>query len=328
MNILVCGGAGYIGSHTVKKLLENNYDVTVLDNLEKGHEHSVKDVSLFNVNLLNKDNIDKIFINTKIDAVMHFAANSIVGESMERPEVYYNNNVVGTLNLLEIMQKHTVSKLIFSSTAAVYGAPKEIPITENHPKEPTNCYGATKLAVESMLNWFSHAYGLNYVSLRYFNAAGASKQGDIGEDHEPETHLIPLVLRTALGLRPEIKIFGTDYSTPDGTCVRDYIHVDDLADAHVLSLEYLLKGGHSTVFNLGNGKGFSVLEVINTAQRVVGKPIQRVYAERRSGDPAVLVASSDKIKKELGWTPKYTDLYKIIETAWNWHNKHPNGFGD
>jgi len=256
---------------------------------------------------------------------MHFAAYSLVSESVAEPALYYRNNVIGTLNLLETMLAYGVKKIIFSSTAAVYGEPVAVPITEEHPTNPTNPYGATKLAVEGMLKWFSRAYGLNYVSLRYFNAAGADAAGDIGEDHEPETHLIPLVLQTALGRRPEIRIFGTDYPTPDGSCIRDYIHVGDLARAHVLALTRLVNEGASTVYNLGNGNGFSVREVIRVAQEVVGKTIKAVEAERRSGDPAVLVASSDKIRKELGWQPKYTDLKTIISTAWEWHKNNPNG---
>lgn len=252
---------------------------------------------------------------------MHFAANSLVGESVVRPDIYYRNNVSGTLNLLEAMQKAGITYFIFSSTAAVYGEPKEIPITENHPSVPASPYGSTKLAVEDMLKWFSRAYRFKYVSLRYFNAAGADPTGDIGEDHNPETHLIPLVLKTALGQLPEISILGTDYPTPDGTCIRDYIHVNDLADAHILALRRLLDGGGSAVYNLGNGCGFSVREVIQAAERVVGKPINVKEADRRPGDPAVLVASSEKIKKELGWQPKFTTLEQIIETSWKWHRR-------
>ncbi|ACV64971.1 UDP-glucose 4-epimerase [Desulfofarcimen acetoxidans DSM 771] len=324
MNILVCGGAGYIGSHVVRQLQKKGYEVLVLDNLINGHLSAVDGVPFVKADITDKQALQEVFSRNSIDAVMHFAAFSIVGESMSKPGLYYRNNVLGTLNLLEAMRENKVSKLIFSSTAAVYGEPEEIPICEEHRTKPTNPYGATKLAVEEMLNWFNHAYGLNYVSLRYFNAAGADESGDIGEDHNPETHLIPLVLKTALGVLPEIKIFGTDYPTPDGTCLRDYIHVNDLADAHIMGLQSLSGGGQSTIFNLGNGNGFSVKEIIETARKVTGKPIQAVETDRRTGDPAVLVASSEKIKQELGWQPRYGDIEQIISSAWRWHQRNFN----
>lgn len=328
MHILVCGGAGYIGSHAVRELYRAGYEVLVLDNLVKGHREAIGDIPLVEVDINDKPSLEQVFQKQKIDAVMHFAAYSLVGESVADPAMYYRNNVLGTLNLLEAMLKHGVKGIIFSSTAAVYGEPMELPITEEHPTRPTNPYGATKLAVEGMLHWFAQAYGLNYVSLRYFNAAGADVAGDIGEDHQPETHLIPLVLQTALGVRPEIKIFGTDYPTPDGTCIRDYIHVTDLANAHLLALEKIINEGGSAIYNLGNGSGFSVREVIQVAQAVTGKPIKVAEAERRPGDPAVLVASSDKIKKELGWQPRFKELDKIVGTAWQWHKLHPTGYKD
>lgn len=297
-----------------------------LDNLAKGHREAIGDTPLVEADINNKAALEQVFQKHKIDAVMHFAAYSLVGESVADPAIYYRNNVLGTLNLLEVMLNHGVKRIIFSSTAAVYGEPVELPITEEHPTRPTNPYGTTKLAVEGMLHWFGQAYGLKYVSLRYFNAAGADVAGDIGEDHEPETHLIPLVLQTALGVRPEIKIFGTDYPTHDGTCIRDYIHVTDLANAHLLALEKLIKEGGTAIYNLGNGNGFSVREVIQVAQAVTGRPIKVAEAERRPGDPAVLVASSDKIKKELGWQPRFKELDKIISTAWQWHKTHPDDY--
>lgn len=326
MKILVCGGAGYIGSHTVRQLTRAGYEVIVLDNLIKGHLPAIEKTPFIQADITDKPALERVFRENKIDAVMHFAAHSLVGESMARPDIYYRNNVAGTLNLLEVMSNTGVEYLIFSSTAAVYGEPVKVPIPEEHPTIPTNPYGATKLAVEEMLRWFGQAYGLKYISLRYFNAAGADPAGDIGEDHSPETHLIPLVLKAALGLVPEIKIFGTDYPTPDGTCIRDYIHVTDLADAHVLALEKLAGGSDSAAYNLGNGSGFSVREVIKTAEEVVGKPIPVVEGERRPGDPAVLVASAEKAGRELGWRPKYSDLKTIIYTAWKWHKEHPQGF--
>ncbi|WP_073237362.1 UDP-glucose 4-epimerase GalE [Desulforamulus putei] len=322
MNILVCGGAGYIGSHVVRQLQNRGYEVLVLDNLVNGHLSAIGNTPFVKADIMNKRALQQVFDQNRIDAVMHFAAFSIVGESVKRPDLYYRNNVAGTLNLIQTMLENGVNKLIFSSTAAVYGEPGEIPISEDHCTKPTNPYGATKLAVEEMLKWFSQAYGLNYISLRYFNAAGADEAGDIGEDHNPETHLIPLALKTALGLLPEVKIFGTDYPTPDGTCIRDYIHVNDLANAHILALQSLVSGGKSTVYNLGNGSGFSVRDIIKTAQKVTGKLIRVVEAPRRAGDPAVLVASAEKIKRELGWQPQFRDIHQIISSAWHWHCRH------
>lgn len=319
MNILITGGAGYIGSHTAKALKRKGYFTVVYDNLSSGHEYAAKgDIfikgDIFDSNLL-ADTIKKY----DIDAVIHFAAYSLVGESMANPKKYYTNNVQGTLNLLNTMLENNINKIVFSSTAAVYGEPKNIPITEDCPKDPTNVYGKTKLMIENMLEDYSKAYALKYIALRYFNACGADPQGDIGEDHNPETHLIPLVLQTCADKRESIKIFGQDYPTKDGTCIRDYIHVNDLASAHVLALEALHKGHKSDVYNLGNGNGFSVAEIIDNAEKVTGIEIKKEFAERRSGDPAILIASPDKIKKDLGWNPMYKDISKIIQTAWNWH---------
>lgn len=327
MLILVCGGAGYIGSHTVRQLQKAGYEVLVLDNLSRGYLSAIGDMPFVHVDILDKPVMEQIFSEYKIDAVMHFAACSQVGESISRPDMYYRNNVAGTLKLLEIMIKYGVNCFIFSSTAAVYGEPVEIPITEKHPTIPTNPYGATKLAVEEMLRWFRQAYGLQYISLRYFNAAGADVAGGIGEDHDPETHLIPLVLKASMGLVPKLKIFGTDYPTIDGTCIRDYIHVTDLADAHIRALELLAGDGASAVYNLGNGSGFSVREVISTAEAVVDKAIPVIEDKRRPGDPAILVASAEKAKRELGWQPHFCDLKTIISTAWEWHKKNPAGYG-
>ncbi len=327
MNILVTGGAGYIGSHTVRELVNRGHRVMVLDNLSKGHAAAVKSAGLVRGDTGDPVLLKNLFTEYEIEAVMHFAASSLVGESVRNPSGYYHNNVVKGLTLLNAMVEAGVKYLVFSSTAAVYGEPREVPIPEEHPALPTNPYGATKLALEGAMRWYSEAYGLRFVSLRYFNAAGADPAGDIGEDHAPETHLIPLVLKAALGLVPHLEVFGTDYPTPDGTCIRDYIHVSDLADAHVLAVEALASGAHSTVYNLGNGNGYSVLEVISTAGEVVGRPLAVHYGARRSGDPAMLVAGSEKIKAELGWRPRFTDLRAIIETAWRWHSSRPQGFG-
>ncbi|OPY56614.1 MAG: UDP-glucose 4-epimerase [Pelotomaculum sp. PtaU1.Bin035] len=328
MNILVTGGAGYIGSHTVRELINRNHRVVVLDNLSKGHRAAVKGVELIEGETADRDLLKKLFAKYDVEAVMHFAASSLVGESVRQPSGYYRNNVVNGLSLLDAIVESSVRYLVFSSTAAVYGEPREVPIPEEHPAVPTNPYGATKLALEGAMRWYEDAYGLRYASLRYFNAAGADPAGDIGEDHEPETHLIPLVLKTALGLMPCLEIFGSDYPTPDGTCVRDYIHVNDLADAHILALEAMAAGAPSKVYNLGNGSGYSVLDVVRAAEYVVGRPVKVSYAERRQGDPAVLVAGSDKIKGELNWRPRFAGLRDIIETAWLWHRGHPGGFRD
>jgi len=326
MNILVTGGAGYIGSHTVRTLVGKKHHVVVLDNLSKGHEAAVRGVQLVRGDIAERLLLKSLFRKHDIEAVMHFAANSLVGESVLQPAGYYYNNLVKGLSLLDSMVKSGVRYLVFSSTAAVYGEPRENPIPEEHSAAPTNPYGATKLALEGAMRWYSEAYDLRYVSLRYFNAAGADPAGDIGEDHAPETHLIPLVLQVAMGRLPCLEVFGADYPTPDGTCIRDYIHVDDLADAHVLAMEALASGSPSAVYNLGNGSGYSVLAVIRAAEEETGKRIPVQYGARRPGDPAMLVAGSKKIKAELGWQPRFTDLRAIIETAWRWHRNHPQGF--
>ncbi|MEX0269468.1 UDP-glucose 4-epimerase GalE [Leptolyngbyaceae cyanobacterium UHCC 1019] len=327
--ILVTGGAGYIGSHTVLALQQAGYGVVVLDNLAYGHQDIAKDV--LKVELVVGDTcdrplLDNLFATRDIAAVMHFAAFTYVGESVTDPAKYYRNNFVGTLTLLEAMMAASVNKFVFSSTCATYGVPKTVPIPEDHPQDPISPYGVSKLMIEQVLKDFDSAYQFKSVRFRYFNAAGADPAGKLGEDHVPETHLIPLVLLTALGKRDSISIFGTDYPTPDGTCVRDYIHVTDLAEAHVLGLEYLLKGGETTVFNLGNGNGFSVKEVIETARQITDREIKAVECPRRPGDPPALVGSSDRAHSILGWNPKYADLNQIIAHAWNWHQKrHGNG---
>ena len=323
--ILVTGGAGYIGSHAVLALKRAGYEVVVLDNLVYGHRDLVEKLQ---VNLIVGDTsdrtlLDNLFANHNISAVMHFAAYAYVGESVTDPSKYYRNNVIGTLTLLDAMMAASIKKFVFSSTCATYGIPKTVPIPEDHPQNPINPYGASKLMVERMLSDFDTAYDFKSVCFRYFNAAGADPNGLLGEDHNPETHLIPLVLQTALGKRESVSIFGTDYDTSDGTCIRDYIHVTDLANAHVLGLEYLLKGGDSTVFNLGNGNGFSVQEVIETAKEVTGKEIKVQKCDRRPGDPPILVGSSDKARTILGWHPQYWDLKDILSHAWKWHqNRH------
>lgn len=329
MSILVCGGAGYIGSHTVHELVENGAEVVIVDNLQSGHLQAVnKKAKFYKGDIRDSEFLDKVFSENKIDAIIHFAANSLVGESMQKPLLYFNNNVYGMQILLESMVKHNIKNIVFSSTAAVYGEPKNIPILENDATNPTNTYGETKLTMEKMMKWSSKAYGINYVALRYFNVAGALDDGSIGEDHNPETHLIPLILQVPLKKRPFITVFGTDYATDDGTCVRDYIHVIDLADAHIKAVEYLKNGGSSDIFNLGNGIGFSVKEMIDAAKDVTKQDIKVQYGERRSGDPAKLVASSEKARKVLGWSPKFTNVKDIIKDAWNWHETHPNGFED
>ncbi|MDU7215723.1 UDP-glucose 4-epimerase GalE [Clostridium sp.] len=328
MSYLVCGGAGYIGSHMVAELLDKNIDVVVLDNLEKGHKNALLGGKFYIGDLRDKNILNKIFTENNIEAVIDFAAYSLVGESMSEPLKYFNNNVYGTINLLESMKEHNVKYLVFSSTAATYGEPKTIPIDESNETLPTNAYGESKLLVEKILKWCDSAYGIKFTALRYFNAAGAHVNGKIGEDHSPETHLIPLILNVALGKRDKIMIFGDDYDTHDGTCIRDYIHVSDLASAHSLALERLIKGGESAIYNLGNGEGFSVKEVIDVARKVTNHPIPAEIASRRSGDPAKLIASSTRAMKELNWKPKYNDLETIISTAWNWHKNHPNGYNE
>jgi len=320
MAILVVGGAGYIGSHVVRALQQSNKEIVVFDNLEKGHREAIPDVPLYEGDLRNKEAVRAVFETYPIDAAMHFSAYSIVGESMEKPEMYYENNLLGTLNLLTAMKNCGVKHFIFSSTAAVYGDPHNIPIDEKHPTSPTNPYGETKLAVEKMLAWFDKIYGIKSISLRYFNAAGADPQGDIGELHAPETHLIPLVIEAALGHREQIAIFGDDYTTKDGTCIRDYIHVTDLADAHIRALDYLSSGNESDVFNLGNGNGYSVKEIITVARAVTGMEIPIRIAGRRPGDPPLLIASSKKARAVLDWKPKFYDIRTIVATAWRWHS--------
>ncbi|MDS0526663.1 UDP-glucose 4-epimerase GalE [Clostridium sp. SHJSY1] len=326
MSILVCGGAGYIGSHMVAHLLESNEDVVVLDNLEKGHKDALLGGKLYVGDLRDKEILNKVFTENKIDAVIDFAAYSLVGESMSEPLKYFNNNVYGTINLLEAMKEHGVKNIVFSSTAATYGEPKFIPITENSETVPTNAYGESKLLVEKILRWCDHAYGIKYTVLRYFNAAGAHVNGKIGEDHSPETHLIPLILDVALGNREKIMMFGDDYDTKDGTCIRDYIHVSDLAKAHSLALKRLKAGGESATYNLGNGTGFSVKEMVEVARKVTGHAIPAEVAPRRAGDPGVLIASSEKAINELGWKPEFNDVETIISTAWKWLKNHPQGY--
>ncbi|WP_455760829.1 UDP-glucose 4-epimerase GalE [Eshraghiella crossota] len=327
MTILVLGGAGYIGSHTVYALIEKGVDVVVIDNLETGHIEAVHEKARFyKGDIRDRAFVDSVLDKEKIDAVIHFAANSLVGESMVNPLKYYDNNVNGTKVLLQSMVAHGLDKIVFSSTAATYGEPEKVPILETDRTEPTNTYGETKLAMEKMFKWTDRAHGLKYVSLRYFNACGAHVSGKIGEAHSPETHLIPLILQVPLGQREYISIFGDDYDTSDGTCIRDYIHVTDLAQAHILAVDYLMKGNESNIFNLGNGVGFTVKEVIDTARKVTGHEIPAKIAERRAGDPARLIASSDKARQVLLWKPEHADLEKIISTAWNWHKNHPNGY--
>jgi UDP-glucose 4-epimerase len=308
--------------------LGKNEDVIVVDNLQSGHKKAIIANTFYEVDIRNKVELDKVFKAHPIEAVIHFAANSLVGESMEKPYEYYHNNVYGMLCLLEAMKNNNVNKIVFSSTAATYGEPKNTPIIETDETSPTNTYGETKLAMEKMMKWFDQAYGIKYVSLRYFNAAGAHESGTIGEAHNPETHLIPLILQVPLGKREKIFTFGDDYPTADGTCVRDYIHVMDLASAHYLALQHLRAGNVSDIFNLGNGSGYSVKEVIETARKVTGHAIPAEVKERRAGDPAVLIASSDKAKRILGWKPQYDSLERIIADAWNWHKNNPNGFID
>lgn len=320
--ILVTGGAGYIGSHAALALKNAGYEVIILDNLSYGHKEIVDEVlelKLVVGDTSDRALLDRLFTTHQIDAVMHFAAYIAVGESVSEPGKYYTNNVASTLNLLEAMLAHGINKIVFSSTCAVYGMPKEVPMSENHPHDPLSPYAASKDMVERILRDFDVAFGLKSVAFRYFNACGADPGGLLGEDHTPETHLIPLALLTALKKRSSLSIFGTDYDTPDGTCVRDYIHVNDLADAHVLGLEYLLSGGESEIFNLGNGNGFSVREVIETARQVTGLEIPAIESDRRPGDAPILVGSSEKVCKMLGWNPKYADLQKIITHAWQWH---------
>ena len=329
MRLLVLGGAGYIGSHTAVELLESGHEVVIVDSLVTGYEAAVPEgASFYQGDIRDYDFLNDLFKKEAIDAVIHFAAFSLVGESVTDPLKYYENNLYGTKVLLKAMIDNGVNKIVFSSTAATYGEPENIPILEDDRTCPTNPYGETKLAMEKMMKWSANAYGLKYVSLRYFNACGAHKSAKIGEAHNPESHLIPLVLQVPNGKRESVSIYGTDYDTPDGTCIRDYIHVTDLAKAHILAVEYLMKGGESNVFNLGNGVGYSVREVIETARRVTGHPIPAVEIPRRAGDPARLVASGEKAKEILGWKPEITELEDIIRSAWVWHSTHPNGYNE
>lgn len=317
--ILVVGGAGYIGSHMVLDLLRTGYPVVTLDNLSRGHRELLPGGDFVEGDAGNRDVLEQVFTRYPVQAVMHFAAHSLVGESVQQPLLYYRNNVANTITLLEAMQAAGVPHFIFSSTAAVYGEPEQTPITEQHPLQPTNPYGASKLAVERLLADVSRASGLTCSVLRYFNAAGADASGTLGERHRPETHLIPLTLQVATGERDSIRIFGTDYPTPDGTCLRDYVHVSDLTRAHLLALEALLAGAGNSTYNLGNSTGYSVRQVIDAARAITGHPIPARVAGRRAGDPAVLVADSGRIRRELGWQPACEDLESIIRTAWAWH---------
>ena len=325
--ILVTGGAGYIASHVVKELLHQNHKPIVFDNLQTGHRKATKNALFIEGDLSDQRKLAEAFQTNSIDAVMHFAADCLVGESVQDPLKYFNNNVKNSLKLIEMMEKYDSKKIVFSSSAAVYGEPEEIPISEGHPCAPTNPYGETKWIFEKVLRAFHEAGKLNYISLRYFNAAGADPEGELGEDHSRETHLVPLVIKAALD-GTSVPVFGTDYNTPDGTCIRDYIHVTDLAHAHILALRKLVQGKMSGIYNLGSGNGYSVREVIETVKKVTGRKVAAIDSPRRPGDPARLVASSQKIKEELGWIPKYPDLETIVKTAYDWHREHPKGYDD
>lgn len=328
MSILVLGGAGYIGSHAVYQLIDQGESVVIVDNLENGHRDAVHPKAVFYEGDIRHFNfLNSVFEKESIDAVIHFAANSLVGESMENPLKYFDNNVYGTQVLLQTMVQHDVKRIVFSSTAATYGEPEDVPITETMPTNPTSTYGETKQMMEKMMKWTEQAHGVHYVSLRYFNVAGARETSEIGEDHRPESHLIPTILQTAIRQRSQITIFGEDYGTPDGTCIRDYIHVEDLVHAHLLALAYLREVDTSNVFNLGSNQGFSVKEIIDTARLVTGKDIPAQIGPRRAGDPSILIASSDKAKQVLGWNPTRT-VTKMIKDAWNWHESHPEGYGE
>ncbi|MCM2982581.1 UDP-glucose 4-epimerase GalE [Niallia circulans] len=327
MTILVCGGAGYIGSHMVSELLDLGEEVIVVDNLQTGHKAAVRaEATLYIGDLRNESFLEDVFKKHTIEAVVHFAADSLVGESVTNPLKYYDNNVIGAMTLLKVMHANGVKRIVFSSTAATYGEAKNFPIQESDDTIPTNPYGETKLAIEKMLKWCEAAYGIHYVALRYFNVAGAHIDGRLGEDHFPETHLIPIILQVALGKREVISIFGDDYETHDGSCIRDYIHVTDLANAHILALKKLQKEETSGIYNLGSGTGFTVKEVIEAARKVTGQPIPAEIAPRRAGDPARLVASSEKAQVELGWNPQYTSLETMIGSAWSWFQANPNGY--
>jgi UDP-glucose 4-epimerase len=327
MKILVTGGAGYVGSHAVRLLTGRGHQVWVYDNLSRGHRGAVPAGRLITGDLADQAHLMRVLQTNGIEAVMHFAALALVGESVSDPALYYGNNVVGSFHLLEAMRKAGVPKLVFSSTTATYGTPEKMPIAETTPQQPINPYGYSKLTVERMLDDYAEAYDLSFAALRYFNAAGAAADGSLGEDHTPESHLIPIVLQVALGQRQSIAIFGDDYPTPDGTCIRDYVHVEDLADAHLLALERL-GAGQRLKLNLGTGKGYSVREVIDACRKVTGHPIPAVHGPRRPGDPPELVADSTLARQTLGWSPKYATIESIVETAWRWHQGHPKGYGD
>ncbi|MBQ6773052.1 MAG: UDP-glucose 4-epimerase GalE [Synergistaceae bacterium] len=329
MSVLICGGAGYIGSHNVRAFTAHGEDVIVIDNLATGHRASLpENIKFYEGDIRDGLILDKIFTENNIEAVIHFCAFSLVGESVEKPLKYFNNNVGGMISLLEAMQRNNVKRIIFSSTAATYGEPDKIPILETDPTRPTNPYGESKLIMEKMIHWAGLQHNIKYVALRYFNVAGAWHDGSIGEDHHPETHLVPLILQVPLGKRKSITVYGNDYNTPDGTCIRDYVHVEDLAKAHIQALEYLRNGGSSNIFNLGSGDGYSVMEMINAAREATGHEIPLEIGSRRAGDPARLVADSHKAHEVLGWVPEITDMKDIIASAWKWHKSHPEGYKD
>ena len=330
MATLVLGGAGYIGSHTVDRLIEKGEKTIVVDSLVTGHRQAVNKVAKFyQGDIADKDFMRQVFKeNSDIDAVIHFAAYSLVAESMKKPLKYFDNNTAGMVKLLEVMNEFSIDKIVFSSTAATYGIPEEVPIKETTPQNPINPYGESKLMMEKIMRWADKAYGIKFVPLRYFNVAGAKPDGSIGEDHMPETHLLPIVLQVAMGKRDKLQIFGDDYNTPDGTNIRDYVHPLDLADAHILAVDYLKAGNPSTAFNLGSSTGFSNREILEAARKVTNKEIPAEIAPRRGGDPDVLVASSTKAREVLGWKPQFDDISKIIETAWKWHTLHPEGYQD
>ncbi|CAM3038808.1 UDP-glucose 4-epimerase GalE [Lactiplantibacillus plajomi] len=329
MAVLVLGGAGYIGSHMVDRLITKGYDVAVVDNLVTGHQAAINAKARFyEGDVRDRDFMNSVFDQEDVEGVIHFAAFSIVPESMKNPLKYFDNNTAGMVALLEVMAKHDVKRIVFSSTAATYGEPERVPIEEGDPQVPTNPYGESKLAMEKIMHWSDLAYGIKFVALRYFNVAGAKADGSIGEDHHPETHLVPIILQVAAGERDQLQIFGDDYPTPDGTNVRDYVHVVDLADAHILALEYLKQGHDSDAFNLGSSTGFSNKQMLEAAREVTGQPIPTVMAPRRAGDPSTLIAASTKARKVLNWQPQYDDVKEIIRTAWNWKQRHPKGYAD
>lgn len=329
MATLVCGGAGYIGSHNVRALLDRGEDVVVLDNLWTGHRASVPgDVPFYEGDVRDGALLDRVMSEHAIDGVLHFCACSLVGESVEKPLLYFDNNVGGMIALLEAMQRHGLDKIVFSSSAAVYGEPKRVPILEEDETRPTNPYGESKRMMELMMRWVGQRYGIRYVSLRYFNVAGAQHDGSLGEDHRHETHLVPIILQVPLGKREKVTVYGDDYPTPDGTCIRDYVDIEDLSAAHLLALDHLRRGGESRVFNLGSGEGYSVMEMITAARKATGRDIPVEVGPRRAGDPARLVADSARARAELGWQPRTTKMEDIIASAWRWHSAHPQGWGD